>query len=244
MKKQLLLLLLLSGWAFGQQPPEFLFELYLEDAAGKMDTVVVGYDVEATDSIDTAFGEVNLINQPWASDSFEVFIINGPHYPTLKTKKQIVNKPCDENWQVMFSRTFFLSFKNGEFPIQLTLSKNVLQNSCLNGSFLALDGHPWERYSDLYQNIELLEPMYLNQSEDTDGKLITFYSLILADSSQKSHILALDDNEWEENFNIYPNPFTDKIIISDKYNITDISIKSIEGKKIQFRRLENLSHEL
>ncbi|MGM0479455.1 MAG: hypothetical protein ACQERC_09540 [Bacteroidota bacterium] len=46
---------------------EFSFQLNFEDAEGNKDSVIVGYDENATDGIDVLFGEQNIISQPWDS---------------------------------------------------------------------------------------------------------------------------------------------------------------------------------
>ncbi len=73
MKKLIILLFWLPLVFFSQE--EFSFELYFEDALGNKDTLVLGYDPLATDSIDVAFGEVNIVNQPWDS-VFEARALN------------------------------------------------------------------------------------------------------------------------------------------------------------------------
>ena len=70
-KLMFLLIVLLTTNINSQE--EFSFPMIFEDAVGNKDTIVVGYDSLATDSIDTAFGEVDIVNQPWDS-TFEVRI--------------------------------------------------------------------------------------------------------------------------------------------------------------------------
>lgn len=71
MKKLLLILFLIPIYTMAQE--EFSFELYFEDALGNKDTVILGYDPNATDVIDITFGEVNILSQPWGSN-FDVRI--------------------------------------------------------------------------------------------------------------------------------------------------------------------------
>jgi hypothetical protein len=90
MKKLIILILLFPNIFFSQE--EFSFELYFEDALGNKDTLVLGYDPLATDSIDVAFGEVNIINQPWNS-VFEVRTANDDFFQDLffMLKKDVRN---------------------------------------------------------------------------------------------------------------------------------------------------------
>src|SRR5690554_7600324 len=63
-----ILFILLTFQGFSQSlTPEFEFQLYFEDAAGNRDTVTLGYDQLATDTINSQFGEVNLLNTPWGN---------------------------------------------------------------------------------------------------------------------------------------------------------------------------------
>lgn len=244
MKKQILyiLFILLTFQGFSQSlTPEFEFELYFEDAAGNKDTLIIGYDENATDSIDTSFGEINLINQPWSSDNFEVLIAyHGVNYD-VKSKKMIIKKPCLKNWQDIINRTLFIQIKNAEFPIQLSLNTNLLENNCLNGSFLAVDDDPrWWAYSFLHQSAVLEEPNYLNQYQDpTDDKTISYYWLILADSSQQSYILSIDDFDNNPNLKVFPNPFDDEFTITSEYSVSNIQLSNLQGEAIQYERNGN-----
>lgn len=99
MKQHLVLwfFLILSNIMNGQ---EFIFEMYFEDAIGNKDTLVIGYDINATDSIDSVFGEKNIISVPLDS-LFDVRMtdvwlkkssapIPSQEYGSFHTKKQIV----------------------------------------------------------------------------------------------------------------------------------------------------------
>ena len=44
-------------------PPTFSTPLYFEDANGRVDTLTIGYDVFATEGIDNAFEEVDILNE-------------------------------------------------------------------------------------------------------------------------------------------------------------------------------------
>src|SRR5690554_4538889 len=96
--------LLFSGFTFSQQPTEFSFELYFEDAAGMRDTVTLGYDDYATDGIDVIFDEYNDINKAWEPNDLDVRIGDKTYSDnfgfswlsnnTYLTKRQILNSHC------------------------------------------------------------------------------------------------------------------------------------------------------
>ena len=98
----ILTFLTLSFFVKGQ---EFSFEMYFEDALGYKDTLVFGYDDNATDTIDLSFEEVNIRSTPFDS-IFETrisdfdFSTNGIYISdptTVQSKKQIQNKDCLRN---------------------------------------------------------------------------------------------------------------------------------------------------
>jgi hypothetical protein len=101
MKLLFLMFFVLPAICYSQE--EFSFELYFEDAIGNKDTLLLGYDPLATDSIDVAFGEVNIINQPWSSvfevragDDNDIWHPPGGvvQVPNYQSKKQIIDKSC------------------------------------------------------------------------------------------------------------------------------------------------------
>src|SRR5690554_7621468 len=117
--------------------PEFEFQLYFEDAAGNRDTVTLGYDQLATDTINSQFGEVNLLNTPWGN-GLDVRIGNliyhdgawgvtnntPPIYDfsdsinenTYLTKKKIIEHVCDLQFENA-SRRVSIQFTSNDFPI-------------------------------------------------------------------------------------------------------------------------------
>ena len=75
MKKYLLFFLVFvieNQWLLAQSQPEFQYTLYVEDARGKKDSIILGYDRSVGFlSLDTNFGEVDIQNRPFDS-IFEV----------------------------------------------------------------------------------------------------------------------------------------------------------------------------
>jgi hypothetical protein len=65
--KKLLLLLFAIGWISICEAQQFSFQMRFVDAVGNLDSITLGYDPAATDSLDTFMGEVNIITTPYAS---------------------------------------------------------------------------------------------------------------------------------------------------------------------------------
>ena len=61
MRIYLIILAVLIGENLYSQ--EFKFNLFFQDSKGNKDTITLGYDINATDSIDSKLGETNIYKQ-------------------------------------------------------------------------------------------------------------------------------------------------------------------------------------
>ena len=122
---------------------EFSFELYFEDALWNRDTLVFGYDPLATDSIDVAFGEENIITQPWDS-VFEVRISDYYYEnPTLRptsfnSNKGIFKKRTGYNY---LTTAMQINIKSNHFPITVSCDSTLFESLDKRGS-LFTSVHP------------------------------------------------------------------------------------------------------
>lgn len=152
-------ILLLSKITNGQ---EFSFPIYFEDAVGNKDTIILGYDINATDSIDIIFGEVNILGQPLHSE-FDVrstdengfFTTNG----SFHTKKQIIKNSC--NYQSYFLPVIKIDIKCKHWPVTAKWDKTLFYDTCRNESVITsiTPGGWWDVGS--YSN---LDRVILNQT--------------------------------------------------------------------------------
>jgi hypothetical protein len=63
MKKAILILFSL-GSILTAASQQFSFKMYFKDAIGNTDSITLGYDPSASDSVDISFGEINIISTP------------------------------------------------------------------------------------------------------------------------------------------------------------------------------------
>ena len=132
-------LLLLSQLAIGQ---EFSFKMYFEDAIGNKDTLELGYDVNATDTIDAILGEINIIGIPLDS-VFDIRISDAywnNNVGTFQTKKQIVQS---NNCRALSFITIDLKCNN--WPVTATWDNSVsvilaVTEACLQVYILVVGG--------------------------------------------------------------------------------------------------------
>ena len=58
---------------------EFSFEMIFMDAIGNSDTIIMGYDENATDSVDLVFNEINIVDTPLNPVFDETDLSRGVH---------------------------------------------------------------------------------------------------------------------------------------------------------------------
>jgi hypothetical protein len=221
----LILALIICQDTFGQA---FSFPIVFEDAIGNKDTLVLGYDVNATDSIDEAFGEINIIGTPLDS-LFDIRVSDAfwkGGSATFHTKKQIIPASSCTG-----SSLITIDFKCVNWPVTASWDNSVFDDTCREGSVLT-SVHPggwWDTGSpsDLWR-AELKNKnevtftsnvipggfdenyAYINQADDT----IPVFWLAFG----KAGLLWMDVDEIErsEQLNIFPNPNDGSFFIDNR----------------------------
>jgi len=257
MKKIFILLsiLIFCQIAKGQ---EFTFHMYFEDAIGNKDTLILGYDLTATDSIDPAFGEINIISNS-IDTALDVRVTN--EWPnryylgmpgTYHTKKQIVKNNC-ENWSFSNSN---IDIYTKHWPVTASWDSVLFFDNCRNGSVFTqvLPNLWWDcssGQSDFFR-VALISKShitftsnvgngfdpnggYINESGDT----ISFFWQAIGDST----LLSAGVKEVEKSIPIiiYPNPATDRIIIENETTnkITQVQLFDFSGQKVSLTMNNN-----
>ncbi|MCS7029868.1 MAG: T9SS type A sorting domain-containing protein, partial [Bacteroidia bacterium] len=141
--------------ALSQSVPEFQFTIQINDNAGNKDSVIIGYDPMATDTIDTSFGEVFI---PYSTPFDSVFgarALTPSYYPPEVadgfTKKQIANKytlmdPCITSGGGKVRVVVLVRAKRKNFPLTVKYNHSLfVPNSCHDSTLLQWyfeDVHP------------------------------------------------------------------------------------------------------
>lgn len=213
----ILIALILSSLSNAQQ---FSFSVCLSDENGHSDTITLGYDPLASDSIDAAFGEVNIINNPWDS-IFEARIspatYNGApnlHVPVFHLKKQIVQfnpQPPYNPYQYSSSFPVFIEVYSAENrPVFLKWDSGLFADSSRNKSYFdfvpgVVCGAPicpLEMFDSLAIDGFLFDNSYYLNNNDTIW-LIQFSFVSYTE-------VGLDElNSQQVNTKVYPNPADD-----------------------------------
>ena len=227
---------------------EFSFPMYFEDAIGNKDTLIFGYDINGTDTIDPIFEEVNIIDIPLNS-VFDIRITNewyNRFYQdipgTFHTKKQIISGFCGG------SSIITIDFKCENWPVTASWDNTVFEDTCRNGSvFTSINpGGWWDTGSPsdllLYalvntgqvtftsNNSEYSDNWfeYINNQDDT----IPVFWLAFGDSTLL--VMDIDEMKQDDLVRIFPNPAKNTVIIQglkSDYIIKSVMVYDLSVKK-------------
>ena len=235
---------------FGQ---EFSFPMYFEDAKGNRDTMVLGYDENATDSIDTEFEEVNIISHPLKTNldvRTNNIIYLSSHRPDssilFQLKKQILKKI--PKWPICGTGILHIEIKCKNWPVTARWDNTLFKDTCNQGTiFTGL--HPglwWDvgtesclhraeltnqnevSFNKNYDQRVRKEEAYINSNGDT----ISFFWFTFHD------VWLITDTEepiLKNSIIVFPNPGSDLIQfrIPQELSLRKIEIYNSLGQKMK-----------
>lgn len=225
---------------------QFSFDIYLSDSNGNSDTITLGYDANATDSIDLQFSEVNIVNNPWDS-IFDARISPLSQYvgpinnftPPFQSKKQILKynpQPPFNPLSIQYSTPVFIEvYSRIGRPFSLHWNKMLFADSSrLHSGLYFINGINLPRY--VVDNDSLIfynwysDNSYYLKNNDTIWLLgFSFFSYSEVSINDNSQLQA-------DQIIAYPNPTKGIIYVAfnDKpqKNIT-VQIFDITGRFIR-----------
>ncbi len=252
--KKLLFATIFAIVIFSAKGQQFSFQMFFRDAADNRDTITLGYDTTATDSIDASFSEVNIISVP-LNNGLDVRITNEwrnrwsyKSPGTFHTKKQITYYACKPFAHSLQTIDIFTKY----WPVTVSWNKNLFTDSCRYGSvFTSVNpGGWWDtgspsnlwrkglRWNDsvtFTTNIITTDGFpnlfgYINSNGDT----IPVFWQAFGDTT----VLWTGVFEWKTNNSriaVFPNPATDYLNISlnkSSANIHRVEIFNLFGEVV------------
>ena len=247
MKKLFIFAVILSTSSiFAQSTAAFSFKLYFEDEVGNKDTLTLGYDVMATEGVDVAFGEENIIAQSW-SPLFEARITNeywiNSNFPgtpeAIHLKKQIFNKNNIAN------RPMAIDIKSTNWPLKVSWDSTLFSPTEISGSFLT--SIQYGTWFDLSRPDFLTEKntVYYDTSSlvDLDHQIASYYTnnqdkiyTIWFGFSDSTMLTLSSENLMNEALKLYPNPFNNEFVITNLSTDQAVIIFDELGRKVKFER--------
>jgi len=229
---------------------EFVTQLFFEDAIGNKDTIEVGFDENATDTVDVEFGEINIIETP-LDRIFDVRITNewdirnGSFQTSLDTfhlKKQIAENSCNKGFEAIS-----VDIKAKHYPVKIECKSSDFLIDCIKGSVFTsvVPGGWWDTdsQSDLYRIVLAQEsektfsanfegPIYGSYAYISNNDTLSVFWLVFADSR---FVATNIRSRQDDDLMIYPNPFRDNfqiVIPNQNAQINSITMYNSIGKKI------------
>lgn len=205
---------------------DFSLTIIAEDYDCNIDSVIIGYDKNATDSVDIVFGETNIIDLPLDS-LLDIRIVDGDRTPevtgekgSFNLKKQIKYRNC---WENEFSNLLFkLDVYCKHRPFKIYFDNLISQTSCVNNIFIT-DWFPGGWFDAIYGNEEVLAPILLSDTleifyntppysfnHENDTIKALFVSVGIHDIG---YYVSVKKSLHKQNIKVYPNPFSEFLII-------------------------------
>lgn len=214
-----------------------------------IDSLEIGYDATATDTLDAQFGEVNIYGTPrdtgfdvrigniWNRQNIQEFSLQSP----FQTKKQIVPNRCGTNTASIIE----LDIVSNKWPVGVDWIRNQFLDSCRNGTSLT-NMHPlhWWNGIGFREVLSIWEwhPIYPNQWFYIDGAdTIYTYWIGVGDSESVTHLIK-DINANANQMRIFPNPANSSFTVElpNDFKLHSLEIFTLEGLKIMEHFSENV----
>ncbi|MES2478459.1 MAG: T9SS type A sorting domain-containing protein [Bacteroidota bacterium] len=257
--KTFILLSLSSLLSFVAHAQEFEFKLLFNDSLGNKDSLNYGYDLAATNSIDAAFGEIDILSVPHSSSfnvRFSDVLVNGKLSPNYQSKKQIIANKCP-NWLLNdFGVSIEIDSKN--YPITLKWDKSLFKDSCRIGTILT-DVHPggwfdtrghFRTFLAEDDSVVIKEPYYFYTN--AASKKISVLWIAFMDSSVfkipfdpmifEPDPLGINTLNQSASLEVFPNPLKEDLHIRTNAKINEVELYDLQGRKIIMQKGSNVNN--
>jgi len=200
---------------------EFSFTLHFEDSVGNTDSLVLGFDEMGTHLIDEAFGEENIIGQPW-NDDFEVRVtdqwIQSMGGASIHSKKQIINRFDDEHSIVG------IDIKTDNWPVKASWEETLFTEAIEFSVFTSI--HPggwWDTGSPSNLSRKFLSSdgmVAFSNNVHVQGCLDNAYCYLTEEEEEVSNFWLAFGNynytntkevQWPDKVSIFPNPTSGQV---------------------------------
>ena len=266
-----LMLLLTAQQLFSQLQAEFQYTLIVEDARGKKDSVVIGYDRRAQYvKLDTAFGEIDIRNRPFDSVlDVRVAEARNRFSITFHSKKAIATFEGDCA-QIAASNVVTLLIRAKYYPIKFSWNKDLFGDPCRSQSLLL----PSDQYFSRDPNVPntgqgsldstyfITRQFYQSQKIEKFDKRApsgepnpTYYYAFKALTNAgtqdtiwtysnvfRSELLNPVKESIVKSLTSFPNPCIDDLTIElPDYETGQIEILDVFGRKIQSIKVQSIN---
>lgn len=203
------------------------------------DTVTIGYDTQATDTLDPPFDGQNILGSPYDTN-IDVRIsnlwglANNPAYfgqTPYQTRKQISPANCGSNIPSVLE----LNIKSKKWPVYAYWNKQEFEDSCRKGTSLT-DMNPTEWWTGAgFREVLAIwnyHPLYPNRYYTVQGTDTIYTYWIGLGDSESVALKLIDPLPDNQQLILYPNPATNyfTVQVPDNIDIDYIALYSPDGR--------------
>ena len=246
--KQVVFILGIVLFVFQIQAQEFSTSMYFESSNGLKDTLILGYDPSATDGIDSAFSEKNILDQPFGDFDIRWTKVRDPictgidgagpkemqEVCLFQNKLNIVPKNCRSFIGDRTTSVMQCLIPNKDLPVKIKWDAQQFNTSCLNESvvtelptegwwdILCVEPYFWDdKLLVLTNEVTIPFPIGVQVYNDqSDTFSLLFIGLLHEDIGSNTE--ELDKSAKPS---IYPNPVQKDLqvghILYDQFSIFD-----------------------
>jgi hypothetical protein len=210
----------------GLNAQQFSFNMVFQDSLGNTDTLIFGYDPEATWGIDIEFGEENIHGEP-IDTTFDVRVsdeIDRHHdtiniYDTFSLKKMIVKEDCDR-WPTPIP----INIRCDNWPVTAYWDSSLFYTECLEGSVFT-SVHPggwWDvgSASDLWRILLSQKSQVTFSTNIRDYAEQDSIAVFWVAMATKWHLFTSVESLDKKSIQLYPNPTDGNLYYDNKYTST------------------------
>lgn len=202
---------------------QFEMPIYFEDAIGNVDSVIIGYDSDATNGIDEQFGEVNTLGVPFEKefevragfyDWYKIYFESNDDIRTLESKKFIVGKVCEDPGYHPEANSIMVSIKCNHWPITVSWDRSLFQDECSHLDLINCIPGGW--FDACGGNC----PSFAEMTEQDQAEVsCTTYTIITgSDTLQTLYFpfetlldVGVRDEKLKNDVYVFPNPSADRL---------------------------------
>jgi hypothetical protein len=242
-----LLILATATQATAQSTPEFSFVLYVTDALGNRDSIILGYDATATDTADALFGDNNIANT--TIDSVLDLRLTDYYNPLdYQSENAIFKYSCDSTFDRNDGRGLaYLLLRAKNYPV--TFSWDIQQflganNACHRGSVIT-NSSIYLQYANLniqntFHSILSRSGSYATNYDDytttmlNHGRVDTVFLMpfMFVDTFIQ---VGIQESRIAESLVAYPNPaktYAEVVVPAAAGEIAAVLVFDVQGQQI------------
>lgn len=234
---------------------EYELKMYFNNTQGDKDSIIIGYDTNATYDIDSVFGESNILGRAYGEDLevrasiYEYEDIRNEDTRIIESKKMIIGKVCEDTKYFDEANAIMIVIKNVAWPLSVSWNMDAIDEACKRTQLVNCTPGGWfDVCSGRGGNVLTWMPD-TNSAEfaDTDYRIIEengdTLNAIFVSFSERLGSSVKSDNHYELN-EVFPNPTTKTFTFKEKFATGSILEMYDSSGRLIYTQDANKTHEI